>query len=355
MTFAVPPDMRAAVWRGGGEVAVERVPVPAVGPGELLVRVEACGLCPTDIKKIDLALCAPPVILGHETAGAVVVAGEGRGEWLGRRVAVYHHVPCRACRFCGLRLYSQCPGYRRTGTTAGFAPAGGGWAEYVKVLPWIVDGGGVVAAPEGMPRETVILMEPVNTCLRCVRCLSPSPGTVVILGLGPIGLMLAALAARDGWNVLAVEPLQERRIQAGRFGAGEVFAPTDDLAGRLRARCAPDGPDAVIAATEAEAAIGAGLAALRPGGALILFAHTRRGQPLTIDGGEIGMREKHITGSYSSSIDLNGAVLEALGDARVPWERLVTHVFPLGEINAALALARRPRDGSLKIAVAPEN
>ncbi len=354
MTFAVPPDMRAAVWRGGAELAVERVPVPAVGPGELLVRVEACGLCPTDIKKIDRALCAPPVILGHETAGTVVVAGEGRGEWLGRRVAVYHHVPCRECRLCELRLYSQCAGYKRTGATAGFAPAGGGWAEYVKVMPWIVDGGGVVAAPEGMPRAVAILMEPVNTCLRCVRCLPPPPGTVVVLGLGPIGLMLAALAARDGWHVLAVEPVPERQVLAGAFGAVEVFAPVDDLAGRLKARCAPDGPDGVIAATDAEAAIGAGLAALRPGGTLILFAHTRRGQPLTVDGGEIGMQEKRIAGSYSSSIELNGAAVEALCDARVPWERLVTHVFPLEDINAALALARRPRDGSLKIAVTAE-
>ena len=95
MTFAVPPDMRAAVWCGGGEVAVERVPVPAVGPGELLVRVEACGLCPTDIKKIDLALCAPPVILGHETAGAVVVA-QGRSRRLCRddcHVHSRHRVP----------------------------------------------------------------------------------------------------------------------------------------------------------------------------------------------------------------------------------------------------------------------
>ncbi len=354
MTFAVPSDMRAAVWRGGGDIAVERVPVPAVGAGELLVRVEACGLCPTDIKKIDCALCAPPVILGHEMAGTVVVAGEGRAEWLGRRVAVYHHVPCRACRLCELRLYSQCAGYKRTGTTAGFAPAGGGWAEYVRVLPWIVDGGGIVPVPPAMPGRTAILMEPVNTCLKCVRCLPPPPGTVVILGLGPIGLMLAALAARDGWNVLAVEPVPERREIGGRFGVAEALAPADDLAGRLKARCAPHGPDGVIAATDAEAAINAGLAALRPGGTLVLFAHTRRGQPLSVDGGEIGMIEKRVAGSYSSSIELNGAVVDALCDARVPWERLVTHVFPLAEIDAALALARHPREGSLKVAVTAE-
>ncbi len=354
MTFTIPSDMRAAVWRGGADVAVERVAVPAIGAGELLVRVEACGLCPTDIKKIDCALVAPPVILGHEMAGTVVGAGEGRGRWLGQRVVVYHHVPCRACRFCELGLYSQCAGYKRTGTTAGFTPAGGGWAEYFKVSPWIVDGGGVVPVPAAMGLTTAILMEPINTCLKCVRCLPPPRGSLVVLGLGPIGLMLAALAAREGWRVLAVEPVPERQAVGREFGVAEVFVPGEGLVDALRERCAPLGPDGVIAATESEAAIDAGLKALRPGGTLVLFAHTRRGQRLTVDGGEIGMIEKRLVGSYSSSIELNGAVLEALGDARMPWGRLVTHVLPLAEINTALAYARRPRDGSLKIAVTAE-
>jgi L-iditol 2-dehydrogenase len=349
----VPAEMTACVWRGEPRVEVETVPVPEISEGELLVRVEACGLCPTDIKKIDMGLTKPPVILGHEMAGKVVAAGQGAKEFLGKRVAVYHHVPCRNCRLCELGLYSQCPGYKKTGTSAGFSPAGGGWAEYVAVAPWIVSGGGVVEIPELLPVKIAILMEPLNTCLKCVSALPECKGTLVILGQGPVGLMLTALTSRDGWEVFAVEPLPERQEKSLSFGAKAVFHPNEDLAGRLQEVAAPLGHDAVIAATESEEAINGSLLALRPGGTMILFAHTRMGQELKIDAGQIGMAEKQIVGSYSSSIELNSLTKEILLDNRFPWGEFVTHVFPLNEINRALALARRPQGGSLKVAVAP--
>ena len=344
--------MTACVWRGGPRVEVETVPVPEISEGELLVQIEACGLCPTDIKKIDMGLIEPPVILGHEMAGKVVATGQGAKEFLGKRVAVYHHVPCRNCRLCELGRYSQCPGYKKTGTSAGFSPAGGGWAEYVAVAPWIVSGGGVVEIPELLPVKIAILMEPLNTCLKCVSELPESKGTLVILGQGPVGLMLTALTSRAGWAVFAVEPLPERQEKSLGFGAKAVFHPEEDLAGKLQEIAAPLGNDAVIAATESEEAINASLQSLRPGGTMILFAHTRMGQKLSIDAGQIGMAEKQIVGSYSSSIELNSMTKEILLDNSFPWGEFVTHVLPLDEINSALALARRPEGGSLKTAVA---
>lgn len=346
--------MTACVWRGGSTIEVETVPVPEIGEGELLLEVEACGLCPTDIKKIDLGLAEPPVILGHEMAGEVVAAGQGAEEFLGKRVAVYHHIPCLKCRLCELGRYSQCAGYKRTGTTAGFLPAGGGWAEYVKVSSWIVSGGGVVEIAKSLPVKVAILMEPLNTCLKCTSALPDSKGTALILGQGPVGLMLTALADRDGWEVFAVEPLPERQQKATRFGAKAVFYPKDDLAAKLQEVAGPLGPDAVIAATESEEVINGSLRALRPGGTLILFAHTRMGQELKIDAGQIGMAEKQVIGSYSSSIELNGLTKKTLIDQRYPWGEFVTHVFPLDEINEALTLARQPKGGSLKVAVAPD-
>jgi L-iditol 2-dehydrogenase len=346
--------MTACVWRGGSKVEVETVPVPEITEGELLVRVEACGLCPTDIKKIDMGLTKPPIILGHEMAGEVVAAGFGAEGFLGKRVAVYHHVPCGSCRLCELGRYSQCPGYKRTGTSAGFSPAGGGWAEYVKVAPWIVKGGGVVEIPKGLSVKIAILMEPLNTCLKCMSALPESKGSVVILGQGPVGLMLTALTNSDGWQVFTVEPLPERQEKSLSFGAKAVFDSKEDLAARLQEAAAPIGHDAVIAATESEEAINGSLQALRPGGTIILFAHTRMGQELKIDAGQVGMAEKQIIGSYSSSIVLNSLTKEVLLDNRFPWGEFVTHVFSLSEINSALALARRPQGGSLKVAVAPK-
>jgi L-iditol 2-dehydrogenase len=351
---SVPVEMTGCVWRGGPRVTMETVAVPEISDGELLVRVEACGLCPTDIKKIDLGLTEPPVILGHEMAGKVVATGRGAEEFLGKRVAVYHHVPCGKCRLCELGRYSQCPGYKKTGTSSGFSPAGGGWAEYVKVYPWIVSGGGVVEIPESLPIHIAILMEPLNTCLKCVCALPKSKGTVIILGQGPVGLMLTLLVARDGWEVFAVEPLPERREKSVSFGAKEVFYPNQDLARTLRTVALPFGPDAVIAATESEETINGGLFALRSGGTMILFAHTRLGQELKIDAGQIGMAEKQIIGSYSSSIKLNSMTKKTLLDNGYPWGELVTHIYPLSEINPALDLARKPEGGSLKVAVSAQ-
>ena len=348
----IPADMTACVWRGTQGVEVETLPVPEISDGELLVQVEACGVCPTDIKKIDMGLTRPPVILGHEMAGKVVAAGLGAEEFLGKRVAVYHHVPCRDCRLCELGRYSQCAGYKRTGTSAGFTPAGGGWAEYITVAPWIVSGGGVVEIPLWLPVNIAILMEPLNTCLKCVSALPGRKGTLVILGQGPVGLMLTSLTSNDGWEVFAVEPLPERRKKSLSFGAKAVLHPKENLAERLQEVAAPLGHDAVIAATDSEEAINGSLLALRPGGTMILFAHTRMGQELKIDAGQIGMAEKQIVGSYSSSIELNSLTKEILLDNRFPWGEFVTHVFPLNEINRALALARSPEGGSLKVAVA---
>ena len=350
----VPAEMIACVWRGGPKVTVETVPVPKIGEGEVLVRVEACGLCPTDIKKIELGLVEQPVILGHEMAGVVVATGPHAEEFVGKRVAVYHHIPCLKCRLCELGRYSQCAGYKKTGTTAGFAPAGGGWAEYVKVSPWIVSGGGVVEIPESLPVKVAILMEPLNTCLKCTDALPDSKGTALILGQGPVGLMLTALMYRDGWEVFAVEPLPERQERSLQYGAKAVFHPGNDLDEKLKEIAQPLGPDAVIAATESEEAINGSLRALRPGGTLILFAHTRMGQELKIDAGQVGMAEKQVIGSYSSSIELNSLTTETLVDQQYPWEELVTHVFPLNEINQALALARQPKGDSLKVAVTPD-
>src|SRR6201988_1543738 len=117
--------MRAAVYKGHGIVSVEQVPTPEIGAGEILVRVEACGICHTDLKKIEHNLLAPPRIYGHETAGIVVRTGSAVRKFApGDRVAVFHHIPCGTCFYCRKKLYAQCPTYKKVGVTAGFEPAG---------------------------------------------------------------------------------------------------------------------------------------------------------------------------------------------------------------------------------------
>src|SRR6478672_3369737 len=157
--------MHAAVYKGESVVAVEQIPTPEIGPGELLVRVEACGVCHTDLKKIEYNLLAPPRIFGHETAGVVVRAGRDVEKFqTGDRVVIFHHIPCSNCFYCRKKLYAQCLVYKKVGVTAGFEPAGGGFSQYVRVMDWIVERG-VEKIPEGVSFERATLVEPVNTCL----------------------------------------------------------------------------------------------------------------------------------------------------------------------------------------------
>ena len=166
---AHPKTMRAGVYRDKGVVRVEEVPVPEVGDGEVLIKVAACGICGTDIKKIFQRYVEPPQILGHELAGTVVAVGRGVTKWtLGDRVMSFHHTPCGGCFYCETRLFSQCKQYKTTGLTAGFTPNGGGFAEYVKAMPWVAERG-IVALPDNVSFEEATFIEPINTIVKAVQ------------------------------------------------------------------------------------------------------------------------------------------------------------------------------------------
>ncbi len=171
MLDAIPQQMLAAVYQGGSRISVESVSTPVIGAGELLVRVESCGICHTDLKKVEYNLLSPPRIYGHETAGVVAAVGEGVTNYApGDRVIVFHHIPCGECFYCQRRLYAQCPVYKKVGVTAGYEPAGGGFSQYVRVMDWIVKRG-VERIPPGVSFDQACWVEPVNTCLKGVELL----------------------------------------------------------------------------------------------------------------------------------------------------------------------------------------
>src|SRR5262245_50278698 len=137
--LGIPSSMQAAVYRAKEKVVLETVPVPEIGPGEVLLRVHTCGICGTDLKKIATGSHSAPRIFGHETAGQVVAIGEGvRNFQVGDRAMVFHHIPCGECFYCRHKTFAQCLVYKKVGVTAGFEPSGGGFAQYVRVMDWIV-------------------------------------------------------------------------------------------------------------------------------------------------------------------------------------------------------------------------
>jgi L-iditol 2-dehydrogenase len=348
--------MKAAVYKGDSTVSVETVPVPAIGPGELLVRVEACGICHTDLKKIEYNLLPGPRIFGHETAGVVVAVGSGvEGFQVNDRVVAFHHIPCKHCFYCERKLYAQCAGYKRVGITAGYEPAGGGFAQYVRVMDWIVRDG-VEKIPSGVTFSRASLIEPINTCHKAVVQADPQPGeVVVILGQGPIGLMFTMLAVRSGAKIFTTDTIERRRELSVQFGAEASWDPKGlDIRSCISEATHGRGADIVIVAASAPSLAQEAMRCSRPGSRILFFAQTSDKERIEVSGADICMGERTLFGSYSASLDLQKESADLVFSGELPVDKLMSHCLPLDQINAGFELALHPDSRSLKIIVEPQ-
>lgn len=353
---AIPRIMRAAVYRGNGIVRVESVSTPEIGAGEILIRVDSCGICHTDLKKVEYDLLPPPRIYGHETAGTVAAVGANVTRFkLGDRVIAFHHIPCGDCFYCQRKLYAQCETYKKVGVTAGFSPAGGGFAQYVRVMDWIVDRG-VEKIPNGVSFEQASFVEPVNTCVKAVAQADPQPGdTVAVFGQGPIGMIFTMLAKRAGARVLATDTMARRLTLAAEFGADLAADPrTQDVPALARKMSDGRGADLVILATSAPGLVEQAVRSSRPGAKILLFAQTSDQERIELSGADICKDERMIFGVYSASVDLQKESAELVFSGALPVERLVSHKLPLDSINEGFQLALHPVEESLKIVVQPQ-
>jgi L-iditol 2-dehydrogenase len=381
--FDIPKTMRAVVYRGVNDLRLETVPVPRIGADELLVKVAVCGVCPTDIKKIHYGTVPPPRIFGHETAGTIVKTGARvRGFRVGDRVGLHHHAPCMKCHACRHRSFAQCPQYKLTGITAGFEPAGGGYAEYVRVMKFVLPA--VVKIPARNGFDEGAMVEPVNTVLKAVRRLNLLRGdNVLVAGQGPIGLMFTRLLKLQGVNVLATDLMESRLRLAKKLGAKWTFNPQSGKSGRaelplrhdqsgkgssserefaqiktsqsrLTSAATVRNLDAAIVAVPSDAAVQQALQFVRGAGQVLVFAHTKRAQnPSTfnLDLATICVDEKDLIGSYSSDFTLQREVARLIFSRQLDMRGLITHHFPLEQTAAAVALAAKPTADSLKIII----
>jgi len=354
----LPTTMRAVVYRGIDDMRLETVPVPEIGPGELLIKIATCGICGTDLKKIHMGSHSAPRIFGHEMAGVVAKVGAGVTKFsVGNRVMSFHHVPCGECYYCRKQTPAQCPLYKKTGATAGFEPSGGGFAEYVRVMDFVVSHGGVVRIPAGVPFEQAAFVEPVNTVLKGVKMLNLAPDdTVLVIGQGPIGLMHAALALRTGARVLTSDLFLERHAIASRFGlTNPIHADTEDVIERVFTETDGRGADAVILAVGGNSLIPTAMDAVRPGGKVMLFSQTQHGEA-DFDPAAVCVDEKTLLGSYSASFTILDEVTDLVfAGYRKGFDlaQLISHRFPLEEAAAAIEMASHPQPGSMKIMMEP--
>ena len=342
--------MRAAVYRGDSVVSVDEVAIPEIGPGEILIRVEACGVCHTDLKKIEYNLLTPPRIYGHETAGVVAAVGANVTKYQpGDRVIVFHHIPCGACFYCSRKLYAQC-----------FEPAGGGFAQYVRVMDWIVERG-VEKIPDGVPFETAAFVEPVNTCVKAVEQCDPRPDDVVLVqGQGPIGLIFTMLLKLRGCTIVTTDAIASRLALSRECGAHFALDPrTEDVAAKLKELTAGRGADMVFVATNVRGLVEEAIRSTRPGAKIILFAQTSDKERIELSGASICVGERSLLGSYSASVDLQAESADLVFSGKLPVHLLISHRVPLDKIDFAFRLATHPgefpEENPLKIVVQPQS
>lgn len=351
---AIPAQMRAAVYHGQNDVRLETVPVPAVGADELLIRVHACGICGTDLKKIATGSHSAPRIFGHEIAGQVATVGANVSKFKpGDRVMAFHHIPCGKCFYCRRNVFAQCPTYKKVGLTAGYEPSGGGFAEYVRASDWIVRDG-IVKIPSQVSYEQAAFIEPINTCMKAIETLRLEAGeTVLVIGQGPIGLMLAILAQRKRAQVVGSDMFAPRLELAKSFGIQQVVdASQEDASQRGRELTEGRGADAVILAVAGNSLIQPAIDAARPGGRILLFAQTVHCQA-TFDPASVCVEEKTLLGSYSASAELQEESVRFVLRGEVDLTKLISHRFSLERAVEALELAAHPQPESMKIIISP--
>ena len=363
MPDTLPTTMQAAVYRSLDTVITESAPVPAIGPGEVLVRIDTCGICGTDLKKIHTGSHAAPRVFGHEMAGTVAAVGEHvRGFAIGDRVMAFHHIPCGTCFYCRKQTFAQCETYKKVGTTAGVGEAaGGGFAQYIRVMDWIVGDGitpaGLIHIPDDIPFEQAAFIEPVNTCFKAIKLLALQPDeTVLVIGQGSIGILLAALAAQTGATVLTSDMYPERHAIAAQFGLHHPLDARGDVVAACKAATEGRGADVALVAVGADALIATAMNAIRPGGRVMLFASTQHGTA-PFDPAAVCMDEKTLMGSYSASVAIQqegiDLVFEGYRSGKLDLTRLISHRFTLAEAAEAVHLASNPQPDSMKIVLKP--
>lgn len=339
--------MRVAMYYSNRDVRLEEIPVPSIGPGELLVRVHASGICGTDVMEW-YRIQKAPLVLGHEIAGEVTGVGEGVEPFrIGDRVFVSHHVPCNRCRYCLSGHHSVCDTLRQTH----FDP--GGFAEYIRV-PKINVELGTFPLPDGVSFEEGSFIEPLGCVARGQRFARLTAGqSVLVIGSGISGLLHVQLARSRGASPVVATDVNEFRLKAAReFGADVTIHAGEDVPARLREVNSGRLADLVIVCTGSMAGVQQAIQSVERGGTILFFAPTAAGVPVPIPLYEFWRNEITVTTSYAASpYDVTEAI-ELIRARSVRVREMVTHRLGLGDAGLGFRLVADARD-SIKVIIEP--
>ena len=341
--------MRVAMYYKNDDVRTEEMPLPGIGAGELLVRVEASGICGSDVMEW-YRIAKAPRVLGHEVAGNVVQVGEGVERFdEGDRVVVTHHVPCNACHHCLSGRHTVCETLHRTS----FHP--GGFAEFLRVPAINVDRG-VFKLPDDLGYAEASFAEPLACVLRGQQRANIRPGqSVLVLGSGLAGLLHINLARALGAGRIVATDLVEYRLEAARrLGADVALSAADDVPARMREANGGRLADLVIVCTGAPRALDQSLRSVERGGTVLFFAPTEPGVTVPVPVNDVFFtNDVTLTTTYAAAPADLAASLELIGAGSVRVGEMITHRLGLGEAGLGFKLTAEARD-SLKVIVEPQ-
>jgi len=341
--------MRVAMYYNNHDVRLEEMPVPEIGPGELLLKVEASGLCGSDVMEW-YRIQRAPMVLGHEVSGEVVQVGAGVDRYKeGDRMVVTHHVPCNACHWCLNNRHTACDTLHQTN----FDP--GGFSEYLRIPQINVDRG-VFPIPDHVPYEEASITEPLACVYRGQKRANLQPGqNVLVLGSGLAGLLHIILARALGAGRIIATDMVDYRLQAARrLGADTAFPATEDVPARLRE--ANDGrlADLVIVCTGALPALNQALQSVERGGTVLFFAPTEPGVSLPVSINDVFFRnDVTLTTTYAGAPADLATALEMIGSGRVQVGQMISHRLGLAEAGLGFKLTAEAGD-SLKVIIQPQ-
>jgi L-iditol 2-dehydrogenase len=339
--------MKAAFVTGPATVSINDTPKSALGAGDILVKMQSCGICGSDVEKVFGKYGQPSMRLGHEPAGIILDVGSAVSNFKkGDRVFTHHHVPCYSCHYCIHGNETMCAKYYETN----LSPCG--LSEEYLVPEWNVSHGGVLKLPDSMSFDEAAMIEPLACCVRAWNKFQHKKGdTVAVFGAGPTGIMHAMLAKTNEFSKIFCFDVNDFRLgYAKSFGAIPLKSGDSQSISKVLAETQNQGVDVSIVATGSLAAVSDAILSTRKGGTIILFGVPSKGATMQIDMSVVYSKELTLVPSYAASDSDTKESLQLIASGKVDVKKLITHRYSLSESQKAFEHAHTGKN-AMKIII----
>ncbi|MGQ0606114.1 MAG: zinc-dependent dehydrogenase [Candidatus Nitrosotenuis sp.] len=339
--------MKAAFVKGPAAVDVTETAKPTMNSGDILVKMQSCGICGSDVEKVFGKYGQPSMRLGHEPAGTILEVGSSVKDFKkGDRVFTHHHVSCYSCHLCRHGNETMCPKYSETN----LSPCG--LSEEYVVPEWNVSHGGVLKIPDSMSFDEAAMIEPLACCVRSWNKFTYKRGdTCAVFGAGPTGMMHVMLAQANEFSRVFAFDVNNFRLDFARsFGAFPLKSADSQSIQKVLTETQNQGVDVSIVATGALKAVNDAIMVTRKGGVIVMFGVPSKGATMDIDMSVIYSKELTLVPSYAASDHDTKQALDLIASGKVAAKRLITHRYTLNDSQKAFEHAHTGQN-AMKIVI----